>query len=108
MKVEWSPAAMDDQTSGTAAGRRDSRTQDKLTSNQSQQVAMLTRTPDLVMHLFGVGGYPNVHIRDEAVEFMPAMLYCRTAKPLRLYNNGSADAMVRLSFPMHARYVPTR
>ena len=53
------------------------------------------RTPDLMVKLQGEGGYPNVHIRDEAVEFVPAMLYCQTKRQLRLYNNGSAEAMVR-------------
>ena len=57
-------------------------------------IAPFLETPDLRLNLGGEGGYPSLHIRNTVLEFVPAMLYCTTTKTLRLFNNGSAEAMV--------------
>jgi len=92
--VVWTPTDMDDATVGATSSLARAVGGHSVNKTRAQRIAMLTRTPDLVLSVTGIGGYPNVHIRDETIEFVPAMLYCKTTKKLRLYNNGSAEAMV--------------
>ena len=50
----------------------------------------------LTLRMVGSGGHPELKVKDKVVEYELALLECENKRPLRLYNEGTAEASVTL------------
>ena len=54
---------------------------------------------DLKVAMRGAGGHPSLEVKCASLNFGTALLHCDNSKTLRIFNNGSAEAMAQIDMP---------